>query len=59
MEEIREEEIQSVEEEINQVYRETQMQWTLTGEEERIEHAIIVESLATWPGIVGKETKQE
>jgi len=30
-----------------------------TEEEERIGHAIIVRSMATWPGIVGKEIKQE
>jgi len=45
--------------EINWVHGETQMLWTLTGKEKGIGCAIIVGSLATWPGIVGKEIKQE
>jgi len=45
--------------EIRWVHRETQMQWTSIEEEKGIERAIIVESLAIWPEIVGKEIRQK
>jgi len=45
--------------EIKWVYRETQMQWMLTEEEEKTEHVITAESLVIWPKIVGKGIEQE
>ena len=45
---------EDLEEDIKQVYRETQMQWMLIEKEREIECAIIVKSLAIWPKIVGR-----
>jgi len=53
------EEICQTEEKTNWVHRETQMQWTLIEEEERIKRVIIMRSLATWPETVRREIKQE
>jgi len=58
VEDIGEEEIQSIEGEINQVHGETQMQWMWIGEEEEIEHTMYVESRAIWPKIIGKGTRE-
>jgi len=59
VEDIGEEEIQSIEREINWVHRETQTQQMWIGEEKEIGHAMYVESGAIWPKIVGKGTRGE
>jgi len=59
MEEDTEEEICSTEGDIRWVHKETQMQWMSIEEQGRTGNVTIVGSLATWPGIVGIEIKQE